>query len=643
VFARLRASGVTTIRVRIPWERHSRGPAFVCLDGSDGEAPDAVGVLQCIAEANLDVWVDAGPIAGGVPRWVSEACPTARALDARGRVTGRWATGDAGFRAAAAAWANAVATASMVATDGRVAIWAVDDREELPAIPADHAAVTVKQFQRWLRSRYDDDRSLAREWLRPGLRIDEAMPPSVRGADRKRWAGRAGVLGRRVARWVFGRLAGDDSAAVDGPWPASVTRRGVRQSLPVARDGQSPGQLADWHAFTLEAWQEYLGAMRRAVEAIIPHATFVAGEVGRTGTPGIGHAGVVARDGIELAPVPVGCVGMQSHDAAWVASSLSARASAERPVMVSVRAVEPDVSAVAVALSAVAEGAVAVELPEALYSQPDVRRFAEWLGHVEEALTASTRLEDRIAWIDEPAHGGVDPDDLDAVALRGAIDRGQSAAVYAAVREAGLAAVLVPSDTFLADEGHEPVALLVPTRQWIDLERYGSLVVHVLRGGDLVAFPYRPERQRDGTAFRSRFLWPPSIANGGRVQIRDGTSTFVIPGVRDGVLGDGATWIGAIVEAVTPRFRVGPGMRLAITGRLCPDRSCLVFVVNLTNARQAGQIGVPDPAALGLGDEFTVHVTFATSGATVRQDRRDLSVDLPTGGAVVARLFDTYQ
>jgi hypothetical protein len=84
-------------------------------------------------------------------------------------------------------------------------------------------------------------------------------------------------------------------------------------------------------------------------------------------------------------------------------------------------------------------------------------------------------------------------------------------------------------------------------------------------------------------------------------------------------------------------------MRLAITGRLCPDRSCLVFVVNLTNARQAGQIGVPDPAALGLGDEFTVHVTFATSGATVRQDRRDLSVDLPTGGAVVARLFDTYE
>ena len=661
VLAQLRASGVTTVRVLIPWIRHSRSPNLYCVDGSDGKAPDAMGVLSAAVRVGLDVWVDASPVAGGVPRWVAEACPGARALDARGRETGTWATGDARFRAAAAAWAKAVAAASMKATEGHVALWSVDGCEtqdptggntnwRRPAswaqrigFPADHSDITVEQFRRWLRDRYGDDRSLAREWLRPGLRIDGANPPSILGQMSwfARLATRGELVGTRLAQWIRRRLAGVELAPLVGPWPEVGARRGVRSSLPVARDGHSPGQLADWHAFTVAAWREYLVAMRDSVDAIVPNATFVAGEIGRSGFPGIGDtsAGTVREE--RTSPlVPVGRVGLNSHDAAWVASSLTARSGEARPVIVAVDADSGGSATVAVALTAIAEGAVAVELPEAAYGDPEVRRFADWLVQWEELLTASTRLDDRVAWIDEPAHGGVDPDDFAPGVVRGAVNRDASAAVFGAVREAGLSVVLVPSETFATDGEHECVALLAPTRRWIDLERYGSLVVHVLRGGDLVAFPHRPVRQRDGTAFRSTFLWPPSIANGGRVQIRDGTSTLVAPTVGDGELGKPRPdWIGLLLDSVTPRFRIGTGVRLAITGRLLPDGACLAFVVNPTDLPQAGQIDVPDPSSIGLSDGFSVAVEFATTGVRVRQDGGSLLVDLPVGGALVARLF----
>ena len=133
----------------------------------------------------------------------------------------------------------------------------------------------------------------------------------------------------------------------------------------------------------------------------------------------------------------------------------------------------------------------------------------------------------RSAWLDDPSHAGADPDDLKHIALQGYVDREAASEAYAAVREAGMAPVMVDPATFVADETHDLGALLVPTRRWIDLERYGSLVVHVLRGGNIVAFPHAPDRQRDGTSFRSTFLWPPSVASGGRIQVHDGTSALV--------------------------------------------------------------------------------------------------------------------
>ena len=638
VLALLQSSGVTTVRVVIPWVRHARSPGQVCLDGSDGRTPDAMGVLRLAVDIGLDAWVDAGPISGSVPKWVAETCPSARAVDTRGRATGRWATGDPGFRAAAAVWANGVATASMSATCGRVAIWGVDSLAHHFGVPADHGPITVARFREWLRDRYADDQALAREWLRPGLRINDARPPELAGAPSSeyvRWMGRAVRGGRRMVSWVRTRLAGGDGGAPHDPWPAARFRPGPRQTLPVAHDGRSPAQLADWQSFTVDAWHEHLRAMRAAVEETLPHAVYVAGEVGGAGTPGIGHAGIAGRDDAAPVPFPVACVGSGSHNAAWGAALLTARAGGERPVMVALGFGERVQSPASMALAAVAEGAVAIDLPEAAYGDAEVRRLAEWLGEVQDSLTASTRLDDRVAWLDDPAHAGADPDDLNPIAARGQLDRGYAADAYAAVREAGLAPVVVDPATFVADEVNDLGALLVPTRQWVDLERYGSLVVHVLRGGNLVAFPHAPGRQRDGTSFRSTFLWPPSVATGGRVQVHDGTSSLVPEVGSGGVRG---AWIEAIVDDVSPRFRVPPAMRLAITARLLPDGACLVFVVNATEERQSGTIGVPDPAAIGVGDGFAVAVAFASSGATARRDGLGIEVAVPAGGGVVVRL-----
>ena len=638
VLARLQSSGVTTVRVVVPWVRHARSPGHACLDGRDGRAPDAMGVLRLAVDAGLDAWVDAGPISGGVPNWVAETCPNARAVDARGRVTGRWATGDPGFRAAAAAWANEVAARSMAATGGRVALWQVDSLAHFPGVSSDHTPVTVARFREWLRDRYADDQALAREWLRPGLRLDEARPPELAGGQSTgypQWMGRAVRGGRRMVSWARSRLRGGVGGAPLDAWPEARFRPGPRQVLAVARDGLAPGQLADWRSFAVDAWQEYLGAMRAAVLATLPQVVFVAGEVGRAGTPGIGFGGVVGRDDVEHMPFPIACVGSEPHDAAWATASLVARSGGERPVMVALRLGEPMRRPTATALAAVAEGAVALELPEAAYDDPEVQRLAAWLGEFEESLTASTRLDDRVAWLDDPSHAGADPDDLKHIALQGYVDREAASEAYAAVREAGMAPVMVDPATFVADETHDLGALLVPTRRWIDLERYGSLVVHVLRGGNIVAFPHAPDRQRDGTSFRSTFLWPPSVASGGRIQVHDGTSALV---PEMGAKGVRRAWVPALVADVSPRFRVPPTMALAITARLLPDGSCLVFMVNATNGRQSGVIGVPDPAAIGVGDGFAVAVAFATSGATARGDGLGIEVEVPPGGGLVARL-----
>lgn len=637
--ALLRASGVTTVRVVIPWARHARGPGRACLDGADGRTADAMGLLRLAVAEGLDIWVDAGPIAGGVPDWVLEACPDACAVDDRGRPTGRLSTGDPGYRAEAAGWARAVATAAVMATGGRVALWALDGRDDASGIPADHSPVTVAQFRHWLRDRYGNDGALAREWLHPGLRIEDAKPPIVQrsgGEGPAAWLQRAFVGGRHVAARVISQIRG--GGFQDVTWPQVVTDRGSMRSRLVARDGLAPSQMADWHAFAVDAWQEYLATMRAAVVDELPGTTFVAGEVARAGVSGVGDRGTIGRIDVDLTAVPVVHVAPNVHHAAWAASSLVSRGGGDVPVILAIAPTERDVSPAAVVVSAVAEGAAAVDLPEATYGDPDVRQLAGWLGEVEGLLTASTRLDDRVAWLDDPAHAGADPDDLGYVASTAAVDRGPASAAYAAIREAGLAPVVVDPLTFVADEANDLGALLVPTRRWIDLDRYGSLVVHVLRGGNVVAIPNTPQRQRDGTAFRSTFLWPPSVADGGRVQIRDGTSCVVPEVAPDDGSGMRAAWVEAIADDVLPRFRVAPALRLAVTGRLLPDGSCLAFVVNPTVHRQFGRIGLPDPAALGLDDAFVLGTAYATTGSSARREGDGVNVDVLPGGALIARL-----
>lgn len=637
--ALLRASGVTTVRVVIPWTRHARGPGLTCFDGADGRTADVMGVLRVAAAEGLDVWVDAGPNAGGVPDWVLKTCPNACAVDDRGRPTGQLSTCDPGFRAEAARWARAVAAAAVTATGGRVSLWTLDGRDDASGIPADHSPVTVAQFRQWLRSRYADDAALAREWLCPGLRIDDATPPMVRrwgGAGRVAWFRRAFEGGRHVAARVISQIK--RGGTEHDTWPQVVTGRGSMQSRLVARDGLAPSQMADWHAFAVDAWQEYLAAMRAAVVDELPAATFVAGEVGRAGVSGVGDRGTTGHVDADRTAVPVVNVAPMAHHAAWAAASLVSRGGGDVPVMVAMVPTDRDGSPAAAAVSAVAEGAVAVELPEATYSDPDVRQLAGWLGEVEELLTASTRLDDRVAWLDDPAHAGADPDDLGFVASTGFVDRRTASAAYGAIREAGLAPVIVDALTFVADEANDLGALLVPTRRWIDLDRYGSLVVHVLRGGNVVATPNTPQRQRDGTSFRSTFLWPPAVAEGGRAQIRDGTSCVVPEVAPDDGTGMRAPWVEAIADDVVPRFRVAPALRLAVTGRLLPDGTCLAFFVNPTVHRQSGRIGLPDPSAIGLDDSFAIGIAYATTGSSAWRDDDGVHVDVLAGGALIARL-----
>jgi hypothetical protein len=424
------------------------------------------------------------------------------------------------------------------------------------------------------------------------------------------------------------------------PWGIGL-RNSPRQALTVEKEGRSPGQLADWHAFTIDVWNEHLRAMHLAVNGVLPTATIVVREVDQSGVAGIGVGATDVRENVGHAPFPIVQVGPSVHDAAWGAASLVARAKAERPVMVAIPCDRGDTTRGAAVLAAIAEGAIAIELPATAFADPDVRRIAGWLGEVEADLTASTRLDDRLTWIDDPTHAGADLDDLDGIARRGEMDRSDVAGAYAAVREAGLAPVIVDVEAFAPDDAQDLGALLVPTRRWTDLERYGSLVVHVLRGGNLVAFPHAPRRQRDGTAFRSTFLWPASVSGGGRVQVHDGTSTLVSTPASEPTVGDRAEWIEDVIDAVSPRFRIARGMRLAVTARLLPDGACLAFVMNPTNRRQVGAVTVPDAGALGLADTYDVVVAIATSGASVRREGMGFLVDVPPGGAVVARLSDS--
>ncbi|MBU6288544.1 MAG: hypothetical protein KGS10_10320, partial [Chloroflexi bacterium] len=99
-----------------------------------------------------------------------------------------------------------------------------------------------------------------------------------------------------------------------------------------------------------------------------------------------------------------------------------------------------------------------------------------------------------------------------------------------------------------------------------------------------------------------------------------------------------APWVEAIADDVVPRFRVAPALRLAVTGRLLPDGTCLAFFVNPTAHRQSGRIGLPDPSAIGLDDAFAIGIAYATTGSSAWRDDDGVHVDVLAGGALIARL-----
>ncbi len=630
VMAALHDAGATVVRVEVPWGRHAPDPTTTCLDGSDGRSPDVEAALRAAVVEGLDVWVAAGPLCGGVPAWLPNMIPEAHTREAGGRPSPRWACGHPAFLMAASAWETSVATMAASVTGGHVAFWEVDGVPSGGRPHADWSPGTVARFQGWLRVRHGDDGALARDWLRPGLRLEDASPPDLPGEPLGPWRRLGALVARLHQHWRDVRVPID-------PWPGAGVRRGPRSALPVALAGRSPAQLADWHEFMADEWQAYLSGVRDAVAPLVPGATFVAGEPAHAGRAGIGHAGGAWREATGREFVPVATIAPRVHDAAWAATALSARAGAGWPVIVAVRP-EPGGGLPATIVAAIGDGAVAVAVPAGALEDPDLSRLAAWIGRTADSLTASTRLGDAVAWLDEPGHAGADPDDLDPLATGVANWRPGEGAAFGAVREAGVVPMVVDAEALVPDAARDLVCLVVPTRRWIDLDRYGSLVVHALRGGNLVAIPHAPGRQRDGTPFRSTFLWPADVRTGRRVQVHDGTSALEPNPAAIGHDGARPDWIARIVEDAAPRLRPSRGLQVSATMRLMPGGDCLAFIANPIDRPQSGILGVADPAALGISDTFVVEVAFATRGARAGREGMGIAVVVPASGALIVGL-----
>lgn len=697
------ASGVSGVCLEVGWSWHASGVQYQD-DESAHIVAEAIGLA---AQAGLDVWVMAdvtdlppGPVETPRGRSASQSTGDGPAFpnsDVRGRAN---------------RWLETLASSVAQGDRAHIAGFMIDTGVKPTSSHswlrdrADNALLF--EWRSWLRRRYDSDIAIAREWVRPGLTRDGASPPDLRALDTSARGKEApSPMARfvsRVSNWL-GRREFELTAGSFWPEPGK-SRRGTE--APGGRTARelSPGQFADWHEFVGHVRSTYSLELRKTVSLALPSVPCVMLESGWAGLPGVGVVNSAVKGSDTEFLQGIACTEAQVPDVAWVASSLVGRSDDDHPPMISVAdRGGTNGGRVASLAVAVGEGMVSLMISETWMADPEIKAFIAFVAAHEDELVASTHLADPVVWIDDPAYAGADPDDIATVGVSGTSLRWREdrASLFMAVRLAGFQVTVSDVDRFgSGPDGEETVAAIFPARRWIDLERYGRLVVHTLRGGNLITFPAPPRRQRDGMAFRSTFLWPVALGRevltatpvrvGGadlgsfdsagygvvypaplpndvepilqllsaqpgtnvgetvaayRAQVHDGTSTVVgfsrighDPGA-----GDEADhmairrWVTSLMESV-PR-RVHPSEELAVLTsiRLVPSGGSLVFVTNPAPSPTAGGLTIADPAAISAVDSPSLRIEFATSGASAVVSGTTVQVALPAFGAMVLRVW----
>jgi hypothetical protein len=268
-----------------------------------------------------------------------------------------------------------------------------------------------------------------------------------------------------------------------------------------------------------------------------------------------------------------------------------------------------------------------------------------WLAQREEELTASIAIQDGLACIETTADALLFEGGFGVLALAG--------------YNTPVVSLADADDAALA----EYPAALFPCDGTLDLADYGKLVVLTLRGATLVTYPRPVQRTRDGTPYRTAFLWPvPATADsrvrpgngeralGRRVQVRDGISTllgepfgepyassayFRLPAGQRVAHRDLA--LSLFREAVAPVSVPARDLELEVIARLSPDGGALLFVVNRLGT-QRGDIGIEDVSALHIGSDFTVETLFAGAGSSGERRGDGLAVEMAPADVLVLRL-----
>ena len=696
------APGVTGVRLEVGWAWHASG-----VQAQDDEAAHVVAEAIALAsQAGLDVWVMADMT--DVPPGPVDTPPGRPASPSKGHCQG---FPGSEVRDRADRWLGSLASSVGQGDRAPIAGFMIDTGVKPTSSHswlrdgADDALLV--EWRSWLRRRYDSDIAIAREWAWPGLTRDCPNPPDLRALDGSdRSAVRPSSMARvvsRISKWL-GRSEVKVPAGSFWPEPGSG-RRGARE--PGGRTGRelSPGQFADWHEFVGYVRSAYSRDLRKTVERVLPGIPCAMVESGWAGLPGVGVVtSPVNRDDTEFLQ-GITRTEARVSDVAWVASSVVGRLDDDHPPMISlVDRGGTDEGRIASLVAAVGEGIVSLTISETWMPDREIAAFIAFVADHEDELVASTHLTDPVVWIDDPAYAGADPDDIATVGMPGNSLRWREdrASLFMAMRLAGFQVKVSDVDRFGFGPGsEETVAAIFPARRWIDLERYGRLVVHTLRGGNLITFPAPPRRQRDGMAFRSTFLWPVamgreviaapplrlrdadlgsfdgagygvvypaplpnnaepilqvvSVQPGSevgntvaayRAQIHDGTSAVVgfsrighEPGTGDPADNEAIRrWVTRLVESVPRRVLPSEDLAILTSIRLVPSGGSLVFLTNPAPSPTAGGLTFADPAAISAADSPSLQIEFATAGASASLSGTTVQVALPAFGAMVLRL-----
>ena len=697
------APGVTGVCLEVGWAWHASG-----VRDKDAEPAHVVASAIALAsEAGLDVCVMAD---------VTDI-PPGTFVTPRGRTTSKGGGDGPAFpnsqvRGRANRWVETLASSVAQSDRARISGFTFDtgvtSTSSWTWLCGGLDDVLLDEWRSWLRRRYDSDVAISREWGRVGLTLDAASPPELGALNAPaRGALERSPIARFLSRIWYWLGKHEARPSANSFWPeAGKGRFGTK-----ARNGRSgrnlsPGQLADWHDFVGHVRSSYSRDLRETVSRALPGIPCAIVESGWAGLPGLGVVSAAVNSDKSEFLLGIACTETRVTDVMWVASSVVGRSDDDHPPMISlVDQGGTNAERVASLVAAVGEGMLSLTISATSMADPEIAAFIAFVAAHEDEMVASTHLTDPVVWIDDPAYAGADPDDIATIGLSGTSVRWREdrASLFTAMRLAGFQVKVSDVDRFGSEpDGEENVAAVFSARRWIDLERYGRLVVHTLRGGNLITFPAPPRRQRDGMAFRSTFLWPValgrevlastpvrlgtansgsfdgagygvvypapfpndvepilnvvSVQSGGKVgsavaayraQIHDGTSTVVGfskigqgPGV--GSASDHGSirrWVTSLMEAVPRRVHPSEELSVFTSIRLVPSGGSVLFVTNPAPLPTAGGLTIAEPAAIGAADSPSLRIEFATSGSSAVISGTTVQMALPAFGAMVLRVW----